>query len=146
MGLGDFAYQRVTVTTQQINEGNGSARLGSSLVLVGSTRIRVDRPGITSTESDKRESLLTWFVGSEKKNPACAKYCGWLKPTSRHRSALLGTQEILRRNPYVLQGHTLYYGSAIGADPMMAEIILDIACRFDRQYPCIELNKAHAST
>lgn len=35
MGLGDFAYQRVTVTTQQINEGNGSARLGSSLVLVG---------------------------------------------------------------------------------------------------------------
>ena len=45
MGLGDFAYQRVTVTTQQINEGNGSARLGSSLVLVGSTRIRVDRPG-----------------------------------------------------------------------------------------------------
>jgi len=35
MRLGVFAYQRVTVTTQQINEGNGSARLGSSLVLVG---------------------------------------------------------------------------------------------------------------
>ena len=49
------------------------------------------------------------------------------------------TQKILRRNAYVLQGHTLYYGSAIGADPMMAEIILDIACRFDGQYPCIEL-------
>ena len=78
MRLGDFAYQRVTVTTQQIDEGKGSPRLGSSLVLVG-------------------------------------------------------------RNPYVLQGHTLYYGRAIGADPMMAEIILHIACRFDRQYPCIEL-------
>jgi len=77
MRLGDFAYQRVTVTTQQIDEGNGSARLGCSLVLVG-------------------------------------------------------------RNPYVLQGHTLYYGRAIGADQMMAEIILDIACRFGWQYPCIE--------
>ena len=35
MRLGVFAYQRVTVPTQQINEGKGSARLGSSLVLVG---------------------------------------------------------------------------------------------------------------
>jgi len=61
--------------------------------------------------------------------------------TSRRFWASIGaasTQEILRRNPYVLQGHILYYGRAIGADPMMAEIILDIACRFDRQYPCIE--------
>jgi sirohydrochlorin cobaltochelatase len=47
------------------------------------------------------------------------------------------TQEIFRRNPYVLKGHTLYYGSAIGADPMMAEIILDMARRFDQQYSCI---------
>ena len=104
MGLGDFAYQRVTVTTQQINEGNGSARLGSSLVLVGSTRIRVDRPGITSTESDKRGSLLTWFAGSEKKNPPCAKCCGWLKPMSRHRSALLGTKRSCVEIPMFCRG------------------------------------------
>jgi sirohydrochlorin cobaltochelatase len=43
-------------------------------------------------------------------------------------------QDVFRRNPYVLDEHTLYYGSAIGADPMMAEIILDMTYRFDQQH------------
>jgi len=44
MRPGDFAYQRVTVTAQQINKGKGSVRLRSSLVLVGhgSTTRRFD--------------------------------------------------------------------------------------------------------
>ena len=34
---------------------------------------------------------------------------------------------VFRRNPYHLRGKTLYYASAIGTEPMMAEIILDQA-------------------
>jgi sirohydrochlorin cobaltochelatase len=43
-------------------------------------------------------------------------------------------REIFRRNPYILNGRTLYYASAIGTDPMMAEIILEMVHQFDRNY------------
>lgn len=33
--------------------------------------------------------------------------------------------EIFKHNPHHLHGRNLYYGSAIGTDPMMAEVILD---------------------
>jgi sirohydrochlorin cobaltochelatase len=36
--------------------------------------------------------------------------------------------------PYVIDGRRLYYGSAIGTDPLMAEIILDTIDRFDREH------------
>jgi sirohydrochlorin cobaltochelatase len=44
-------------------------------------------------------------------------------------------QEVFRRNPYLLRGRTLYYASAIGTDPMMAEIILEMVHRFDQKHP-----------
>jgi sirohydrochlorin cobaltochelatase len=43
-------------------------------------------------------------------------------------------QEVFRRNPYRLGGRALYYSSAIGTDPMMAEIILEMVHRFDRKH------------
>jgi sirohydrochlorin cobaltochelatase len=43
-------------------------------------------------------------------------------------------REIFRRNPYILNGRTLYYASAIGTDPMMAEIILEMVHQFDRNH------------
>ena len=43
-------------------------------------------------------------------------------------------KEIFRRNPYLLSGRTLYYASAIGTDPMMAEIILEMVHEFDRKH------------
>jgi sirohydrochlorin cobaltochelatase len=43
-------------------------------------------------------------------------------------------QAVFRRNPYLLNGRALYYASAIGADPMMAEIILEMVHQFDRQH------------
>ncbi len=36
-------------------------------------------------------------------------------------------REVFRRNPYHLRGKTLYYASAIGTEPMIAEVILDQA-------------------
>jgi sirohydrochlorin cobaltochelatase len=43
-------------------------------------------------------------------------------------------QEVFRRNPYRLHGRALYYASAIGTDPMIAEIILEMVHQFDRQH------------
>lgn len=43
-------------------------------------------------------------------------------------------QEVFRRNPYILNGRALYYASAIGTDPMMAEIILEMVHQFDRKH------------
>jgi len=34
-------------------------------------------------------------------------------------------QEVFRQNPYHLRGKTLYYASAIGTEPLMADLILD---------------------
>jgi sirohydrochlorin cobaltochelatase len=39
--------------------------------------------------------------------------------------------EVFRRNPYHLHDKNLYYASAIGTDPMMAEVILDQVAAFD---------------
>jgi sirohydrochlorin cobaltochelatase len=44
-------------------------------------------------------------------------------------------QEVFRRNPFMLNGRTLYYASAIGTDPMMAEIILEMVKQFDQKHP-----------
>lgn len=38
--------------------------------------------------------------------------------------------EVFKSNPHHLRGKELYYGSAIGTDPMMAEIILDQVASF----------------
>jgi sirohydrochlorin cobaltochelatase len=43
-------------------------------------------------------------------------------------------QEVFRRNPYILNNRTLYYANAIGTDPMMAEIILEMVYQFDRKH------------
>ena len=44
-------------------------------------------------------------------------------------------QEVFRHNPHELRGRKLYYGSAIGTEPMMAEVILDTIQRFDEEHP-----------
>lgn len=44
-------------------------------------------------------------------------------------------QEVFRRNPYHLRGKTLYYASAIGTEPLMADLILDQVEDFDPAKP-----------
>ena len=43
-------------------------------------------------------------------------------------------QEVFRRNPHFLDGRELYYASAIGTEPLMADVILDTVERFDRKH------------
>jgi sirohydrochlorin cobaltochelatase len=40
-------------------------------------------------------------------------------------------QEVFRRNPYHLRGKTLYYASAIGTEPLLADVVLDLVEQFD---------------
>ncbi len=49
-------------------------------------------------------------------------------------TAAASQQEVFRRNPYLLDGRTLYYASAIGTEPLMADVILDTIERFDRKH------------
>jgi sirohydrochlorin cobaltochelatase len=39
--------------------------------------------------------------------------------------------EVFRANPYHLRGRTLYYASAIGTEPLLADLILDQVAAFD---------------
>ena len=39
--------------------------------------------------------------------------------------------EVFRRNPYRLRDKTLFYASAIGTDPMIADVIVDLVEAFD---------------
>ncbi len=43
-------------------------------------------------------------------------------------------REVFRRNPYKMGDRTLYYSSAIGTDPSLAEVILDQVAYFDEHY------------
>ncbi len=40
-------------------------------------------------------------------------------------------REVFRRNPYAIRGRQLYYASAIGTEPMLADVILDQVAAFD---------------
>lgn len=43
-------------------------------------------------------------------------------------------REVFRHNPHHLRGRTLFYASAIGTEPLFAEVILDQVEAFDRRY------------
>jgi len=49
-------------------------------------------------------------------------------------TAAASQQEVFRRNPYFLYGRELYYASAIGTEPLMADVILDTVERYDRKH------------
>lgn len=49
-------------------------------------------------------------------------------------TAAASQQEVFRRNPYRLNGRTLYYASSIGTEPLMADVILETIDRFDREH------------
>ena len=44
-------------------------------------------------------------------------------------------KEVFARNPYRLRGRTLYYASAIGTEPLFADVILDQVAAFDAAHP-----------
>jgi len=45
--------------------------------------------------------------------------------------AAASQREVFRHNPHQLRGKTLYYSSAIGTEPLMADVILDQVADFD---------------
>lgn len=46
-------------------------------------------------------------------------------------TAAASQRNIFRSNPHQLRGRTLYYASAIGTEPLFAEVIIEQACAFD---------------
>ena len=40
-------------------------------------------------------------------------------------------REVFKRNPYHLRGRTLFYASAIGTEPLFADVILQQVAAFD---------------
>jgi sirohydrochlorin cobaltochelatase len=42
-------------------------------------------------------------------------------------------RKVFRKNPYILRGRTLFYASAIGTEPLFAEVILDQVRAFDAE-------------
>ncbi|MGA0846125.1 MAG: CbiX/SirB N-terminal domain-containing protein, partial [Luteolibacter sp.] len=43
-------------------------------------------------------------------------------------------REVFRKNPHQLRGKTLYYSSAIGTDPLIADVILDQVSDYDQRH------------
>lgn len=56
-------------------------------------------------------------------------------------AASVNGKEVFRHNPYQRRGRALYYASAIGTEPLFAEIILDQVAAFDRLHavPAVSL-------
>lgn len=48
--------------------------------------------------------------------------------------AALSQREVFRQNPHRLRGRAVYYASAIGTEPLFAEVIVDQVRRWDAQY------------
>ncbi|HEX8312768.1 MAG TPA: CbiX/SirB N-terminal domain-containing protein [Chthoniobacteraceae bacterium] len=53
--------------------------------------------------------------------------------------AAASQREIFRHNPHHLRGRTLFYASAIGTEPLFAEIVLDQVAAFDEQHAVLHL-------
>jgi sirohydrochlorin cobaltochelatase len=51
--------------------------------------------------------------------------------------AAASEREIFRHNPHQLRGRTLFYASAIGTEPLFAEIILDQVAAFDAEHAAV---------
>jgi sirohydrochlorin cobaltochelatase len=51
----------------------------------------------------------------------------------------VNAQEVFQRNPYNLRGRRLYYASAIGTEPLFADVILEQAAAFDARQAAAEL-------
>jgi sirohydrochlorin cobaltochelatase len=49
-------------------------------------------------------------------------------------TAAASRRAIFRKNPRLLRGRALYYASAIGTEPLFADLILDQAEAFDSQH------------
>lgn len=49
-------------------------------------------------------------------------------------AASANAKQVFQRNPYQLRGRTLYYASAIGTEPLFAEVILGQVAAFDSQH------------
>lgn len=54
--------------------------------------------------------------------------------TASRRGASAEGDEVFRANPYHLQGRALYYTSAIGTEPLFADLILDQVAAFDASH------------
>jgi sirohydrochlorin cobaltochelatase len=52
-------------------------------------------------------------------------------------TAAASQQDVFRQNPHVCGDRLLYYASAIGTEPMFADVILDTAARFDATLPAV---------
>ena len=62
------------------------------------------------------------------------------------RGAAAGGAEIFRRDPYSIGGRRLYYSSAIGADRLFTDVILDQGLRFDTRRPRLSRARDVASS
>ncbi len=43
-------------------------------------------------------------------------------------------REVFRRNPYLIDGRTLFYASAIGTEPLFADVILEQVASFEKRH------------
>ncbi len=48
------------------------------------------------------------------------------------------SEDALRKNPVAVRGRQLYYASAIGTSPLLADVILDQVAAFDEKYSPVE--------
>jgi sirohydrochlorin cobaltochelatase len=48
--------------------------------------------------------------------------------------AAASEREVFRHNPFTVRGRTLFYASAIGTEPLFAEVILDQVAAFDAEH------------
>jgi sirohydrochlorin cobaltochelatase len=53
-------------------------------------------------------------------------------------AASVNGKEVFKRNPYQLRGRTLYYASAIGTEPLFADLILEQVAAFDARHPAAQ--------
>jgi len=58
-------------------------------------------------------------------------------------TAAASEREVFRENPYHLRGRTLLYSSAVGTDPLMADVILDQVKAFDEKHLAVAVTESN---
>lgn len=121
--------------------GHGTARDGNSGEAVRRQVRRVAEMGIyaevLAAYMEEAPFIKDWATLAAQPNVIVAPFLIADGPhTVRDIPAMLGlSADRVFENPHRLQGRSLYYSGAVGAEPMVAEVILSQVAAFDEAFP-----------
>jgi sirohydrochlorin cobaltochelatase len=96
-----------------------------------------EEPLISSGTNTPRSQTSSWCHSSSRMGCIAIRTFPVLLGIEQEVGAAASQRDVFRHNPHHLRGRTLFYASAIGTEPLFAEIVLDQVAAFDAQHGAV---------